>query len=492
MGIIDSTIHRVSCPSCGASEEVKILDRGSSWGGSQWQTGVALAKFDVKWTGVIEFNSRVFSAQVQEWGGIPLRFDIVIDDYSLIKSAVKKAVEKCDIILISAGSSAGREDFTCKIIEELGQVYVHGVAIKPGKPVILGSIEGKPVIGIPGFPVSAYFVMENICKKIVHTYQGINNEEQSTVEATLTRRTMSTLKYLEFVRVKIGFVSGKYIATPIGRGAGTTMSLVRADGVLEIPQNIEGYEVGTKVNVKLLRSQEEIKNTLVCIGSHDPIVDIVSDLFHIKNSKYFLSSAHVGSMGGIMALKGCETHIAPIHLLDMVDGSYNSSYLKKYLGDKPMVLIKGVKRIQGIIVPKGNPLGIKSLKDIATQGRRFVNRQRGSGTRLFLDYNLKKFDINPKDIIGYEREEFTHIAVAAVVAAGDADCGLGVYSAAELMDLDFITLGHEEYDFAVPMEFLDMDMISEFIKVIKTDDFKRELDRLGGYDYSEIGEIIEV
>ncbi len=441
---------------------------------------------------IIEFNSRVFSAQVKEWGGIPLRFDIVKDDYSRIKGAVKKAAEQCDIVLISAGSSAGREDFTCKVIEELGTVCVHGIAIKPGKPVILGSIAGKPVVGIPGFPVSAYFVMENVCKKIVQAYIGINKEEHVTVEASLTRRVMSTLKYLEFVRVKIGFVSGKYIATPIGRGAGTTMSLVRADGVLEIPQNIEGYEVGTKVCVKLLRSQEEIKNTLICIGSHDPIVDIASNLFHIKNEKYFLSSAHVGSMGGIMALIGSETHIAPIHLLDMEDGSYNISYIKKYLPDKPMVLIKGVKRIQGIMVPKGNPLDIKSLQDITIKGRKFVNRQRGSGTRLFLDYNLKKLGINPDSIAGYEREEFTHISVAAVVSAGDADCGLGVYSAARLMNLDFIALGNEEYDFAVPKEFIDMDMIREFIKVIKTDEFKGELDTLCGYDYTEIGEIIEL
>jgi putative molybdopterin biosynthesis protein len=144
------------------------------------------------------------------------------------------------------------------------------------------------------------------------------------------------------------------------------------------------------------------------------------------------------------------------------------------------------------MVPKGNPLNIRSLSDIAAAGRKFVNRQRGSGTRLFLDYNLKKFGINPKDIYGYEREEFTHIAVAAVVAAGDADCGLGVYSAAKLMDLDFIKLGNEEYDFAVPVEFLNLDMIREFIKVIRGDDFKRELDNLGGYDYSEIGEIIEI
>jgi len=447
---------------------------------------------DLKVGDIIEFNSRVFSAQVKEWGGVPLRFDIVIDDYALILEAIKKAVDLCDIVLISAGSSAGREDFTSTALEELGEVYVHGVAIKPGKPVILGSIAGKPVVGIPGFPVSAYFVMENICKRVVHTYLGINNEDQKTVEATLTRRTMSTLKYLEFVRVKIGNVAGKYIATPISRGAGTTMSLVRADGVLEIPQNVEGYEAKTVVKVKLLRSLEEINNTLICIGSHDPIVDIASDLFHIKNGKYFLSSAHVGSMGGIMALIGSETHIAPIHLLDMEDGSYNISYIKKYLPNRPMALIKGVKRIQGIIVPKGNPLGIKSLMDIVTKGRKFVNRQRGSGTRLFLDYNLKKLNIEPESITGYEREEFTHIAVAAVVAAGDADCGLGVYSAAKLMNLDFIELGNEEYDFAVPKEFLNTEMITEFIKVIKSDEFKRELDILCGYDYTEIGEIIEL
>lgn len=447
---------------------------------------------DLKVGDIIEFNSRVFSAQVKEWGGIPKRFDIVKDDYELIRENVKKAVEQCDIVLINAGSSAGREDFTCKVIEELGEVCTHGVAIKPGKPVILGYIEDKPVIGIPGYPVSAYFVMENICKRLIHFYQGINIENEKSVEAILTRRTMSTLKYLEFVRVKLGFVGGKYIATPISRGAGTTMSLVRADGVLEIPQNVEGYDGGDKVEIKLLRNIEEIKNTIVCIGSHDPIVDIASDLIHIKDGRYSLSSAHVGSMGGIMALKSEETHIAPIHLLDMENGYYNISYVKKYLPNKDIALIKGVKRVQGLIVPKGNPLNIKGFEDIATNRRSFVNRQRGSGTRLFLDYKLKELNIDKNKINGYEREEFTHIAVAAVIHAEDADCGIGVYSAAQLMGLDFIPLGNEEYDFAVPREFLDMDIIKEFINVIKSDEFKSELDKLGGYDYTGIGEIIEL
>ena len=441
---------------------------------------------------IIEFNSRVFAAQVMAWGGIAMRFDIVKDDYELIRETMKKAVNECDIVLINAGSSAGREDFTSRVIEELGEVCVHGVAIKPGKPVILGSISEKPVIGIPGYPVSAYFIMENICKEIIHTYIGIKPEKHETVDAVLTRRVMSTLKYLEFVRVKLGFVGGKYIATPIKRGAGATMSLVRADGIIEVSQSVEGIDAGTLVKVKLLRSIEEIKNTIVCIGSHDPIIDVVSDLLHTQSGRYFLSSAHVGSMGGIMSLKSGETHISPIHLLDNESGEYNIPYIKKYLPDKSMALIKGVKRIQGLMVPKGNPQNIKSLKDVAERGLSFVNRQRGSGTRIFLDYNLKKLSISPKNISGYEKEEFTHIGVAAVIAAGDADCGLGIYSAAELMGLDFIALGNEEYDFAVPKEFLEMDMIKEFIRVIKTDEFKNELDKLGGYDYTGIGEIIEI
>jgi putative molybdopterin biosynthesis protein len=403
---------------------------------------------------------------------------------------LKRAAEECDIVLINAGSSAGREDFSCEAIKELGEVYVHGVAIKPGKPVILGSINSKPVIGIPGYPVSAYFIMENICKRLIKAYLGLGFEELKTVEAVLSRRIMSSLKYLEFVRVKLGFVDEKLIATPLNRGAGVTMSLVKADGILEVPQEIEGYEAGTTVKIKLLKEEKEIKNTLVSIGSHDPIIDIVSDLLHLKNDNYFLSSAHVGSMGGILALKTGETHIAPIHLLDMENGQYNITYIKKYLANKDMALIKGVNRIQGIMVAKGNLLNIQSLKDIASRELKFVNRQRGSGTRLFLDYNIKQLGINTSDITGYEREEFTHLGVAAAVAAGDADCGLGILSAANLMNLDFIPLGNEEYDFAIPKDFINLDMIQEFINVITSFEFKNELDKLGGYDCTNIGKII--
>lgn len=445
---------------------------------------------DLKVGDIIDFNSRTFSAQVSDWGGIPRRYNIVKDDYELIKKAVLKANEENDVVLINAGSSAGREDFTSSVISEVGELVIHGVAIKPGKPVMMGVINGKPIIGIPGYPVSAYFVMEEIVKPIIYSFQGLETEAEKIVEATLTRRCMSSLKYHEFVRVKLGYIGNKFVATPLTRGAGATMSLVNADGVLEIDQSIEGIESGNKVNVKLLSSENKIKNTLVCIGSHDPIIDIAADIMHSKNKKYFLSSSNVGSTGGLMALKTGETHMAPTHLLDMETGEYNVSYLKKYVPNKKIALVKCVNRIQGFMVKKGNPKNITSFEDLVRDDVKFVNRQRGSGTRLLLDYNLNKLDIDPKKINGYYREEFTHLAVAAAVEAGDADAGLGVYSAASMLGLDFIPVCNEEYDLAIPEEYMDSDIINEFIGTIKSKEFKEKLDELGGYDYSSTGRII--
>lgn len=439
---------------------------------------------------IIDFNSRTFSAQVSDWGGIPKRYDIVIDDYEKIKLAVIKANQENDIVLINAGSSAGREDFTSSVISELGDLVIHGVAIKPGKPVMLGVIHNKPIIGIPGYPVSAYFVMEEIAKRLILKYQGLEADELKKVDARLTRRCMSSLKYLEFVRVKLGYVGGSYVATPLTRGAGATMSLVNADGVLEIDQDVEGIEAGTAVQVKLLNNEENIKNTLISIGSHDPIIDIASDILHRRNKKYFLSSTNVGSTGGLMALKTGETHIAPTHLLDMETGEYNLSYLKKYLPGKDICLVKCVNRIQGFMVKKGNPKNINTFEDLTKQDAKFVNRQRGSGTRLLLDYNLNKLGIDAKNINGYFREEFNHLAVAAAVEAGDADAGLGVYSAATMMGLDFIPVCNEEYDLAIPEEYMETEIIKEFIETIKSHEFKAKLDELGGYDYSDTGRII--
>ncbi|MDF2520353.1 MAG: molybdopterin biosynthesis protein [Clostridia bacterium] len=441
---------------------------------------------------IIESNSRMFEGLVKEYGGQPVRYKPVADDYKLLKEAIQKAAQENDMVVINAGSSAGSEDYTVGIIRELGEVLVHGVAIKPGKPAILGIVECKPVIGIPGFPVSAYFVFENFARPVIKSFIKQPVHIRETAEAVLSKRVVSSLKHREYVRIKLGMVDDKLIATPLNRGAGATMSLVRADGILVIPQNSEGIEAGETVTVELLKNIAEIKSTIVSIGSHDIVMDIMANLIHHKDSDYSLSSAHVGSLGGIMALRRGEAHIAPIHLLDENTGRYNVEYVKRYLPNVEMALIKGIKRIQGIMIRKGNPKNIKGFEDLAREDVQFVNRQRGAGTRILLDYMLSKKGISPEAISGYQREMTTHMAVAAAVESGSADAGLGVLSAAKAMGLDFIPVGDEEYDFAVPVKYLKQPMLMLFIEMLKSEEFAKELEALGGYSLEQAGEIIYI
>lgn len=439
---------------------------------------------------IIESNSRMFEGLVREYGGEPVRFKPVPDDYALLKSTISEAVRENDIVIINAGSSAGSEDFTVKLIAELGEVLVHGIATKPGKPAILGIVDGKPVLGIPGYPVSAYFVFETFAKPLIRKLLKQGVSPKSKTEAILSRRIVSSLKHTEYVRIKLGMVEDKLIATPLSRGAGATMSLVRADGILTIPRNSEGIEAGEKVQVELTKNIDDIKNTIVSIGSHDLIMDMIGSLMHRKDSRYSLSSAHVGSMGGIMSLRRGEAHMAPIHLLDGETGIYNESYIRKLLPDSKIALIKGVKRVQGMMVKKGNPKNIAGFKDFTREGVQFVNRQKGAGTRILVDYILGRDGIDSASILGYEREMTTHMAVAAAVSSGSADVGVGVLSAAKAMELDFIPIGEEEYDFAVVEKYLESDMFKQFIDIIKSEEFKDILLDLGGYGAEGIGEII--
>jgi putative molybdopterin biosynthesis protein len=316
--------------------------------------------------------------------------------------------------------------------------------------------------------------------------------EGEKIKAILSKRVMSTLKYLEFVRMKCGRVNDKIVAIPLDRGAGVTMSLVNADGVLKIPKNVEGYEAGEEVELVLMRSVEAISRTLVSIGSHDVLMDLIADIIHKQKGMVSLSSAHVGSLGGIMALKKGECHLAPIHLLDEESGIYNLPYLKRYLADQELVLIKGVKRTQGLMVPKGNPKNIKNIRDLAGSDISFVNRQRGSGTRVLFDYLLKKEGIEADNILGYSREMNTHMMVASAVKSGSSDVGIGVLSAANMMGLDFIPIGDEEYDFAMLKENLADERVKRFIDVLKSQAFADDLNQLGGYLLESPGQIITV
>ena len=434
---------------------------------------------------IIESNTRMFEGMVTENGGIPHRFPPIPDEYDQIRDKIADAAARYDMVIVNAGSSAGREDYTVHVLRELGEVFIHGVAIKPGKPVILARIGEVPVIGLPGYPVAAYINFENFVIPTLRKLSGEMLHHNLVADAVITRRMISSLKHKEYVRVKVGIVDGKLVASPLARGAGAAMSLVKADGFCVIDQNSEGVEAGDSVKVELYRTMDEIRHTAVVIGSHDLILDVMADMMPNEFPGEYISSTHVGSMGGLMALRRGEAHIAPTHLLDENTGEYNVSTLRR-LFREPIALVKGVDRIQGIMVKKGNPLNIRGIEDL--KRCRYVNRQRGAGTRVLLDYKLKVAGILPEEINGYEREAATHMAVAALVGSDGADAGMGIESAARAMGLDFIPIGPEEYDFAIPVRFLELPHVEHFLAILRSKDFQAKVEALGGYRCRNCGE----
>lgn len=227
---------------------------------------------------ILDSNSRMFAALVAEYGGLPRRYSPVADDYGLLKEAIQTALTECDLVVIGAGSSAGTEDYSRGLIEELGTLLFHGVAIKPGKPAIFGRAGEKPLICIPGYPVSAYVVFDRLVQPLIRSFLGQLPPEPRKITGVLSRPLVSSLKHLEFVRVKCGRVGNKVVVTPLSRGAGITMSLVQADAIVEVPREYEGYEAGEEVILSLMRPWREIARRLVSIGSHDILMDILGEL----------------------------------------------------------------------------------------------------------------------------------------------------------------------------------------------------------------------
>jgi len=440
---------------------------------------------------IIEYNSRILSGLVTEWGGMPVRYNIVPDDIEALKQAILDSLAMGDLVVVNAGASAGSEDYTVQAIRDLGDVILHGVNIKPGKPVILGWIKGKPVLGIPGYPVSAYLTFCLFAKPLIYRWQGTEIAPPEIIRAKISRQIASAPGHEEFVRIKVGKVGDQFIATPVSRGAGVLMSLVRADGFIRIPAMSEGIGAGTEIDVELMRTAGDIENTIVCIGSHDNTLDLLANVLKKRYPRFSFSSAHVGSMGGLMALKKGEAHIAGTHLLDEETGEYNIPFIKRLLADKEVVLINLVYREQGLLVHKNNPKNIRGFEDLTRKDVIFVNRQPGSGTRLLTDKCLREYNISPRDIRGYEREEYTHMGVASAVLTGIADTGLAILASAKALDLDFIPVAKERYDLAVPRIFLETLMLQNLLAIIREDtEFREMVTNLGGYDVSDMGKVI--
>ena len=442
---------------------------------------------------IIEYNSLVLGGMAEEAGCIVTRLPIERDVRTSILATVEKALAENDIVVVNAGSSAGSEDFTASIVAELGLLCVHGIAMRPGHPVILGVARGKAIAGIPGYPVSAAMTFDLIVRPLLYRWQGQLPPERPTMQAVLTRKVLSPMGEDEFMRVSLGKVGERVVATPLSGGAGVLMSLVKADGIVTIPRFSEGHHAGETVTVELLRSPRVIEQTIVAIGSHDMTLDLLADQLQRRNPTLRLSSAHVGSIGGLLALQRGEAHLAGSHLLDEESGEYNVRYLREMLVEQgvPVVLLGFVDRVQGLMVPRGNPKRIQDLDDLLRGDVVFVNRQRGAGTRVLLDYKLKQRQINPRQIQGYDRQEYTHLAVAAAVASGAADCGLGILAAARALGLDFVPLFDERYDLVIPTPYYESRLLQPLLSLIRDPEFAHSVEALGGYGTSQMGKILD-
>lgn len=425
---------------------------------------------------VVESNTIMAAAWLGALGASCHRYPVTPDVPEELRSAIGRAVRENDIVIVSAGSSAGTRDYTARIIADLGEVLVHGAGIKPGKPVIVGKISGKPIIGMPGYPLSALTVIREILVPLLGQY-GLDAPERQVVPATLTVTLHSEVGTCEFVLLSVGKIRDRWVAVPLSRGAGVQMSGVRANAFLRIPDSLEGYETGEGILAELLVPQSLAESALLVTGSHDPSLDFLAEL--VGQDGIALHSSHAGSMGGILALKRMSCHAAPVHLLDE-NGDYNLSFIEKYLPGQKMTLVCIAEREQGIVSRDGF-----SLAELP--GHRFVNRQKGSGTRVLLDYELRKLGIDPSRIPGYERELTTHISVALAVKTGDADAGMCVFSAAKALGLPFVPVGKERYELAIRTEDQEDPRILGLVSAISSPAFRDTLARLGGYDTRETG-----
>jgi len=436
----------------------------------------------------IESNSYILSGLVLEDGGEPVRHSIVKDDFSKIREALLSNYEGVDLILIVAGSSAGSEDYTRSIVEESGEVYAHGISMMPGKPTLLGRFKDRPIIGIPGYPVSAIMAYEELVRPLLYQVLHLIRPERLKITVLPTRKIPSKLGTEEFLRVKAGRVGERFYASSLPRGSGIITSLTKADGIIRIPALSEGLDENQEIELELLRPLEEVLNTVVMVGSHDLTLDLLANLLGKFYPPIFLSSHSVGSLGGILALKSGICHMAGLHLLDPDTGEYNLPYIQNYLKGMEVKVINLVHREQGLIVQRKNLKGLTGLRDLLRKDILFINRQKGSGTRILLDHELRGLSIDPNQIKGYEKEEFTHMAVASLVASGRVDAGLGILSAAKAMNLYFIPVAKERYDLVIPSIHFEDEKIGKVIETVRSRKFKEEVLRMGGYDVSMTGE----
>ncbi|MCD1294516.1 molybdopterin biosynthesis protein [Methanocella sp. CWC-04] len=429
---------------------------------------------------IYDVNAYAVGAGVIENGGEPVYLGIIRDVYEDFQKAVVEATKKYDIVVTSGSTSAGASDMMFSTVGSFGKVLVHGIKIKPGKPTIIGEANDRPFIGLPGYPSSAITIFNEVVAPMIRHMSGYPEKARREVTARMAVRVRS--EGGREVLLPVGLINEKdaLSAYPIEKGSGAVSSLLDADGYIEISEDTHVIDEGDKVSVKLF-SEEITFPDLLMIGSHCLGIDIITEMMSEKG--YTVRSINVGSMGGFRAIRKGIADAAGVHLLDE-SGVYNEPFLRS-LNVEDAVLIKGYVREQGLILPKGNPSGIKGLEDLP--GKQFINRTKGSGTRTLLDMELKKIaegrgttlQVLTESIPGYDVEAKTHNAVASAILMGKADAGLGIKTVAEQNGLDFIPLRDEEYDFVVKASSMNKPAVIAFMDILRSAEFKKRIAELG-------------
>ncbi len=436
---------------------------------------------------LIDFNSYTLLVLAEEMGFNATQSGIIFTKRDLL-ALVERAAKDYDVVLVNAGSSAGSEDYTEDVIRELGELVFHGISMMPGKPVMFGVVKGTPVFGIPGYPVSAVISFKALLEPL---YERLSNTVflKRQIKCMTPYKIPSRIGVEEILRVNLIREKGVCHVFPLPRGASIFSSMARADGLITIPEHVEGYDEGEEIVSDLMVQEDALEKRIHIVGSHDLCLDILRDMTKRQYPDTDLISTHVGSLSGIMAVRKGIAHLCTTHILDGNEKVYNIPALLKYLPSRSWVLVHIAKRTQGLLVKKGNPKKIKDVTDLQRNDILFVNRQAGSGTRILLDTLLKEKGIRKESIRGYDREESTHTAVGVLIKEGIADVGIAIYSISQLFSLDCIPLMEEDYDLLVTGEFMENPKFTRLMELIRSQEFKDRLDKIGGYNTGATGTI---
>ncbi|MDK2974252.1 MAG: molybdopterin molybdotransferase [Methanofollis sp.] len=427
---------------------------------------------------VVESNTVMTAAFLEERGVDCVRYPITPDEPDLIRAAIEKAVGECDLVIVSAGSSAGTRDYTAAVIDELGEVLVHGIAIKPGKPAIIGSIAEKPVLGLPGYPLSAQTILRSVIAPLLDEW-GFRGREEVRLPVVLARTLTSDIGFDEFVLHTVGRIGDRYVATPQSRGAGVQMASVRANAVVLVPAQTEGFDAGETVEVSLTADMASVEATLLLTGSHDPALDECANLAMARGIRAV--SSNVGNRGGILAIRRDICHAAPLHL----PGGGGD------VGGTVAAALRGLPL--AVVTVAGMPIGLVSREGAGDRnGLRFINRQRGSEMRAFIDTYLAGKDGEPAGMNVVEQEAQSHLAIAAAVRDGAADTGITSLAAASSCGLAFEQVGTERYVLVIREEHLDEPRVAALVQTVMSEEFTAALNRIGCYDTAATGTIVHV